>query len=761
MNPSEPLDRRLDGVAIVLLVLLALAIQLPFFDRWVSLLDEGAISQIADQINRGMPPYENGVHLAFPGIFYLTAALYELFGPSLLVGRWLMVVAFCTLVTLVYVLARSISGRGIAFATGVLTIAYRAWAFPHWHMLSYSPLAILWQFVAVVLLSFYVRSPRTSLLFCAGLATGMGALFKQDSSAIICIVLGVFLLIFFRRNEDVEGSGKPDAARNWSTAIRDTTIYGAAAALPPVSMLLAFAPCGLTLEILYQTVWVPLIAKPLWTTASAGGSYTMFPPLWPPWEASDAIRRDGFFAYLPSLLLDLHWKELITTSYFQKTILPETFVRIFYLAPYLTLAALSGRGLVAWRLRATRRDDSRWALSQQLRLLIAFGVGMMLSFNRPRDWVHLMILYVPTLVLSAGLVEFLAGDKPGIRRQLVGVGHGLIALGALAFSGWLIWSAHGYYNTPIISARAGIYGKEHVAAVLNPLLKKLAIDEPSDPPQLGAFPAYPILNFLTARPLATRFLTLLPLEEFPDRDQQIIESMTRDSRTEFVYSLQRAAVDERPQEYAPGVFQHLVRNWVLGAGPGEVFNGTENDGLIIVRLLPRVRQPERVVYDFAAQLDSGVLSYVDQAGKKSDERSSGVADPGELVAIDAWPFESPVLSLNPPKPPLRTQILYSVSLDEPAQLRFGVAMNPDSWTDFLHFSLRFIVRVDGEVVFDQQHDPRRRFEDRRWMWADLTISSGSHSISFETGTDNGYGAIPTIAGFARPRLAIDLSRSPK
>ena len=73
MNAPPPLDLRRDGIAIVLLVLAALAIQLPLYDRWVNLLDEGGIAVIADQINHGKPPYQYGVHLVFPGIFYLTA----------------------------------------------------------------------------------------------------------------------------------------------------------------------------------------------------------------------------------------------------------------------------------------------------------------------------------------------------------------------------------------------------------------------------------------------------------------------------------------------------------------------------------------------------------------------------------------------------------------------------------------------------------------------------------------------------------------
>jgi len=739
MNAPPPLDLRRDGIAIVFLVLVALAIQLPVYDRWVNLLDEGGIAVIADQINHGKPPYQYGVHLVFPGIFYLTAGLYRLFEPSLLVGRGFMVCVFTALVVLSYLLTRGITGRQVAFCAGLLVVAYRAWAFPHWQMLSYAPVAVLCLIATAVLLSIEMAHHRAYLPLLAGLSNGVGVLFKQDSSGIAFVVLSVFFVLTSRQTTG-----------SWRGALRRSLPFALGACLPTALMLLAFLPMGLSQEILYQTVWVPLVAKPLWTAASAGGEYTSFPPLWPPWEATDVIRSKGFFRYLPSFFLDLYWREVLDSWPFRKTILPETFVRFIFVLPYVTLAFFIGREF--WRRWNVPTQERTTPHARRLRLLIALGLAMILSFNRPRDWVHLMILYVPTLILSACLVEIAAGKARGLRRRLV-LGGQAAAVGlALVASLGLVFAARGYYKSPIHGERSGIYGKQHVAAVLNPLVAQLMPAPGTEPAPLAALPAYPALNFLTARPLATRFLTLLPLEEFPDRDEQILASFESDPRTEFVYSLQRAAVFERPQDYAPGVFSALVADHELGVGPGNLFNGTGGDGLIIARLVPRDDPPETILYDFAANLDTASLSILE-----GDALDEAARDRASVASLDTWPFERPVLAQTPPLPPLRRELVYHIDIPESARLRFGVAMNPDTWTNFLTFALTFTLRVDGEVAFEQWLDPRRDFDDRKWVWADLPLAAGPHTVGFETRADNAFGAVATVAGWARPRLVLERS----
>jgi hypothetical protein len=739
MSVLEPLDARRDGCALLLSLAAALAIQLPIYDRWLSLLDEGAIAQIADQINHGLPPYRYAVHLALPGVFYLTAGLYQLFGTSFLVGRIFMLAIFVAFVACIYLLARSVAGRGVALGVTLLAVAYRLWAFPHWQMISYTPMAILCLMLCVTLLSFDLARPRPWLPPVAGLLLGVGVLFKQDVSGVTAVVLAPFLLLVWKRR-----SGR------WRAALARVLGFGSAALSPAALVVLAFAADGLAEELLYQTIWVPLVAKPIWAQVTTEVPYLGFPPIWPPWAASDEIRGRGLFAYFPSLPLDLYWQELILHPLFRKSVLPELFVRAVYLLPPGLLAVFIGRECALGLGRPGAADDA--AARERLWLLLAFGVALLLSFNRPRDWVHLMILYAPTLILLAPLMEWLRGRAPGLRRRFLdAAGMAFVAL-ALACSFALAAAARNAYAVPIEHPRVRLSERAHVAAVVEPLIRDLTPPRGEAPAALAALPAIPALNFITGRPLATRFLTLLPLEEYPDRDAQIVSELARHPGLDVVYAFAQAGIFARPQDYAPGVFAFLTQHYELRAGPGGVYDGTGPGGLLLARLRPRQAAVETLLYDFAAHLDEA------QVEPKAPPAAAG--PPWPAPRVDVWPFEAPVVAVTPPPPPAVHTLQYEIELEAPARLRFGVAMDPDTWASFLIYSLHFAVRIDGQPVFRATLDPRRRLSDRRYAWQELPVAAGRHTIRFETRTDSPLGAVAAFAGWARPRLvALEAERA--
>lgn len=726
-------------MALAFVITVALVLQCFIYNRWISLLDEVAILQIADQINHGGVLYRDAVHVAFPGIFYLTAALFRLFGPSIVIGRQVMVVVFAAFVVLVYLLARTIAGRGAALGAALLAVAYRMWAFPHWQMLSYTPLAVVMVTAAVAVLALDIRRPGTAWPPLAGLAVGLGVVFKQDCSTVVFLGLAGFVFATAYRR-----------AGTWRGAVPRTASYVVAAALPTIVSMLAFARAGLLVEMLWQTIWFPLVAQPVWAPSFSGESvsYIDFPSLWPPFEADLAIRKIGFFSYFPSLFLDLYWKEFWNHPLFVHTPLPEIFVRGVYVLPFVLIIVFVAHELLSWWIR--RRDGAAEIPqhTRHLRLLLVFAVALILSFNRPRDWIHLMVLYPATLVLLAGLTELLAGTAPGFRRRAVYAAGTTVLAVVLAASFALAFATVKSYDTPLATPRAGIRVAADVATALNPLLQTLAPPPGTDPAPLASLPYNPVLNFLAQRPLATRFLTVLPLEEFPDRQEQILSDLTRVPRTEIVYSLHHLASIPRPQDYAPRLFSALVERYQLGSGPGMVFNGARTDGLLFVRLEPRSPRDETVLFDFSQHLDEARVAEIDSLG---DERARPVSD--DRVGIEMWPFESPVIAMFTAVRPARTRLTFSVDVPARTRLRFGAAVDPDEWTHFLPSELRFVVRIDGAVVFDTRLDPRRDFEDRRWVWVDLPVpGAGRRTIAFEVSSENAYATELRLAGWARPRL---------
>src|SRR5207248_29132 len=81
--------------------LAAVVIQLPIFDRWLALLDEGYLLELADEVNRGKLLYRDVyVDAPLPGAFYVLAAWFRIAGTSIWSSRLLAVALFALLAML-------------------------------------------------------------------------------------------------------------------------------------------------------------------------------------------------------------------------------------------------------------------------------------------------------------------------------------------------------------------------------------------------------------------------------------------------------------------------------------------------------------------------------------------------------------------------------------------------------------------------------------------------------------------------------------
>ena len=136
---------------------------------------------------------------------------------------------------------------------------------------------------------------------------------------------------------------------------------------------------------------------------------------------------------------------------------------------------------------------------------------------------------------------------------------------------------------------------------------------------------------------------------------------------------------------------------------------------------------------------------------------AGIPLCGERV-YDRAPHGSPLPDNSGATRPMlhAARLEFVVRVSQPARLRFGTARNPDMWSTFLEYWTRFIVRVDGRVVFDRTLDPRRNAADRRWIWSDVPVpEAGEHAIAFEMSTESRHGVKANLGGWARARLVAD------
>src|SRR5262245_20172429 len=376
---------------------MALAFQALIFDRWFGLLDEGYILAIADDINRGKVLYRDiYIDAPFPGAFYLLAGWFRLLGPSIWASRLLVVAAFTILVVCVTRIASVLLPRAGALAVVVVLLCYRVWAFPHWQVYNYSPIAAAALTATVTLLLEWLQRPAGSFLVIAGALAGAGILCKQDYGLGVTGALGLFLLVqpaLSWRRQGARGPRISDAL----PALQFT--LGLVLVLGPALGLLARA--GALRDLVEQAIVVPLRG------ATQFAAYPRLPAL-RPFLKQDPQMRAQVDSYFPSILLTLRREETMGSWLWRETSVWDVGLKLIYYLPLISFVLAAACWLGAAAVRARRGIA---VIGDVRRLLVlAWLGGFLLAFNRPRDWVHLMMIYPPVVVTVAVLVS------DGVRR---------------------------------------------------------------------------------------------------------------------------------------------------------------------------------------------------------------------------------------------------------------------------------------------------------------------------------------------------------
>jgi hypothetical protein len=197
---------------------------------------------VADDINRGKVLYRDiYIDAPFPGAFYLLAGWFRLIGPSIWASRLPVIAAFTILVICVTRIASVVLPRAGALAIAVVIVCYRVWAFPHWQVYNYSPIAAASLTVAVVLLLAWIERPERAFLAIAGALAGIGILCKQDYGFGVTGALGLFLLVTPMLRGAAEGRARPTARRLRYVLPAVQFTLGLAIVVGPALGLLAWA----------------------------------------------------------------------------------------------------------------------------------------------------------------------------------------------------------------------------------------------------------------------------------------------------------------------------------------------------------------------------------------------------------------------------------------------------------------------------------------------------------------------------------------
>lgn len=704
----------------------AFLVQLPVFDRTMSLMDEGHILQFADILSRGGELYRDAALLPLPGAFYLLSAAFDWFGPSIRVARWLVVAEFTLLATVVFLLMHRMLPARWAWRGVGLLIVYRFWAFPHWTMFSYSTTALTLLALGLLLfVRFLDRGGRWGLA-AAGFVTGLGVLCKQDYGMAVLLGMNAVLFVAARARATLPAAPLPLFA--WLNA--------PAAAVGAVTAF-HYLRQGLFGEMLQQTLLNHLLGI-------ASFDYTGLPPLLPLFEPQAMLRTPfGIGAYAPSILFTADW-ELWRQSRFYQGLGWDLLIKGFFYAPYVIVAGAALR--MVWTRSALADPERRGPWLQELALSV-FAASLVLALNRPVDYVHVAVLYWPLLLLLLLWLHLLLRDRP--RATLVaGIVVFLVSTVVVVYTGRLAWSLRTVYDTPLRGERAGVYVKPGEEKVIGGVVDYVRTH--SQPGQrVAVLPYFPLISFLAERDAPHRAMyTFWPVAYIPDREQQIADAIEASGTDFVVYHFTQWAQFPKMDAYAPELFAWLVRHYEMETIFSEATWGYK------LAVLRRAPEPQGIPLVAPDAVNARV--YVERSGQTRllpRERRA------ELVRTALWPFR-PVVALRPLSGERRSML--SVPVDVPASggmLETAVGVHPEHWFRFPPADVRFELAVrghDGEqTLFERTLDPHRHPEQRGWVDVQVPLDAYAGQrvdLILRAATSSPLGEVFHMGGWELPRL---------
>lgn len=191
----------------------AFVYQFLFGNRYINLINEGYIYYGAAKILEGSMIYRDYFTPYTPGLFYLTAFFFKLFGLSIAVGRSLTIFASALTAVVVFYLARRILSVPFAISASVLYVVWAAFSIPflgvtvmdllktpivYKHM-SVTYFSTSFALVGLLFMFKYLERKTVRWLCLSGVFIGVALLFKQNTGI---FALGAFSLFFLAEIKD-------------------------------------------------------------------------------------------------------------------------------------------------------------------------------------------------------------------------------------------------------------------------------------------------------------------------------------------------------------------------------------------------------------------------------------------------------------------------------------------------------------------------------------------------------------------------------
>lgn len=367
--------------------LVATVAQLPTYALSHVPLDEGQLVQIAHRLVLGDRLYGDIYTGIFPGIYWLTAGLFQMFSADILVTRWASVAVNTATMVVLWVLTCKLAGRPWAWLTTVMYLALAIVSFPAFTMLAYSSVSLLCALGALLFLVRYLDSGRAWDGAAVGALVVLCGVVKQNYGGLL-LLCGLVSLFWSR----------PDSV------LARRSIWGVLAA-PVVSGLLVGLP------VVGYLIWTGTFELFLYDTllvishSQLDAFRQPVPPVFGPHPASDGR---FIFLYAPPLLFNYLVRGTSAAGPEAVLQLIGMSIRVGYGCAYL--AVLAAPLLLADRVRC---DDP--GVRNAARVVLPFAGVFFFGMFPSAVWSHLAVILVPMLIVLALLGKRIAdlADRVG------------------------------------------------------------------------------------------------------------------------------------------------------------------------------------------------------------------------------------------------------------------------------------------------------------------------------------------------------------
>ncbi|MBI5675446.1 MAG: glycosyltransferase family 39 protein [Nitrospirae bacterium] len=189
---------------IIILFIIATAYYLPIIKAPLSPYDEGVILVGSERVLKGQVPYKDFFTPYAPGQFYTLAAVFKVFGISVLVERIYDIVVKALISLFIFLIIRLLSSYKTAIVGWAMSLIWIEYS--HFHGYPVYP-DILLTYLSVYFLLLHMKKQKLYFVIFSSLSIVFAIIFRHDVGGLAAVVIAIVLM--FRRIFGVQKSWTP------------------------------------------------------------------------------------------------------------------------------------------------------------------------------------------------------------------------------------------------------------------------------------------------------------------------------------------------------------------------------------------------------------------------------------------------------------------------------------------------------------------------------------------------------------------------